>query len=77
MAWSQLLAFPIELRDGRTLRTLADDGNLIGNVKTAYHHKWIEYAAALLMKARATGDAGTIEAATLQVKRALQREGMI
>jgi hypothetical protein len=77
MSWSQLLAFPIELKDRRMLRTLADAGTLIGNLKAAHHHKWVQHAAELLMKAATIGSAEAIEAATLQVMRALQREGMI
>lgn len=78
MPWSDPLAFPIKLRDGRELRTLGEAAELILRLsETIQGHPWVEYAAQLLMRAAENGDAPTIEDATWQVHRALKREGMI
>jgi hypothetical protein len=78
MSWSAPLAFPITLRDGHVLRTLEDAGNLIVRLGTARTgHAWDVQAAELLVNAANSGDDDDIKTATLEVQRALQREGMI
>jgi hypothetical protein len=76
VSWSSALTFPITLRDGRGLRTLGDAGELISSFDVGRErHSWNQYAAELLMKAAEDDD--MIEAATVQVLRALTREGML
>lgn len=78
MSWSDPLASPITLRDGRVLRTLKDAGELlICFSEDIQAHAWVQYAAQLLVAAAKSGRPVGIEQATLQVQRALKREGML
>jgi HEPN domain-containing protein len=78
MSWSKRLAAPIKLKDGRMLRSLDDACVLlIGLNERSQSAMWCQHAAELLLKAADSGEPGDIEAATIQMRRALSREGMI
>jgi hypothetical protein len=77
-SWSQPLAFPIALRDERKLRTLLDAAVLLTRLtETTQAGEWDRCAAELLMKAAESGDAEMITKATVQMQRALKRDGLI
>jgi hypothetical protein len=78
MPWSQFLTSPIILRDGRVLVTLRDAANLFGSFSDAIvAHGWVSHAVELLIEAAEDGTAPVIYKATVQVQRALFREGML
>jgi hypothetical protein len=78
VSWSQFLASPITLRDGRVLVTLHDAAGLFERFSEAMlAHGWNSYAVAMLIEAAETGNSALVEAATVQVQRALFREGMV
>ncbi|QAY96732.1 hypothetical protein CWB41_14145 [Methylovirgula ligni] len=78
MPWSDPLSAPITLHDGRVLKTLNDAAQLFLRLsETIQRHDWNQYAAELLIDAAKSGKAGDIRAATMQVQRALGREGML
>jgi hypothetical protein len=74
--WSEPLSTPIPLGDGRVLVTLRDAANLFaGFSEVIIAHSWVSHAVELLLEA--AEDDGAINAATVQVQRALFREGML
>jgi hypothetical protein len=78
MPWSLPLTSPITLRDGRVLVTLGDAAELLTNLhETIQGRAWTQSAAELLMKAAEADTDETIEAATMQMQRALKRDGML
>jgi hypothetical protein len=78
MPWSQPLSSAIGLNDGRVLVLLRDAASLFLNFSdTMQAQDWNRHAVELLMKAAEDGGAAAIEAATVQVQRALFREGML
>jgi hypothetical protein len=77
-SWSQPLAFPITLRDERKLRTLFDAAALLTRLtEKTQAGEWDRCAADLLMKAADSGDTEMIAKATVQMQRALKRDGLI
>jgi hypothetical protein len=79
MAWDRSLAYPIELRDGRVIRTLSDaQGLVVGLPARAQERSIWTYAAHLLLTAaHDDASAGDVFDATSQLKRALIGEGLI
>jgi hypothetical protein len=78
MPWSAPLTDPIMLRDGRVLMTLGEAAELLtGLHENLQRRAWNQSAAELLMKAAGAGTASAIEAATMQMQRALKREGLM
>lgn len=78
MSWSSPLSLPVTLRDGRRLQTLREAAELFFNfVESRQGSEWNVYAVELLKKAAEPGDAGDIQDATVQVRRASGWEGML
>jgi hypothetical protein len=78
-AWSSPLTKSIALKDGRVLCSLKDACDLLPGLIESRQgdDPWTRYAAELLLKAAETDDAKAIEEATVQMRRALVREGLI
>jgi hypothetical protein len=75
--WHRPLAFPIKLRDGHVIETMAQAAGLMTQrlpkqrqMKAIWQH-----AAALLMEAQASGKPVDLQHATAQLRRALDVEG--
>ena len=75
--WSGTLAYPIKLRDGDVISTMANAAHLMTQrLPKARQEKAVwQHAAALLMQAHESGKAEDIRAATDQLSRALHAEG--
>ena len=75
--WNRALAYPIKLRDGDVISTLAQAARLMTQrLPQARQEKPVwQHAAELLMQAQKSGKAIDIRAATDQLCRALQLEG--
>jgi len=74
--WSGTLAYPIKLRDGEVISTMAQARLAILRLPDARQEKPVwQHAAELLMQAHKTGKLAHIRAATDQLCRALQLEG--
>ena len=58
MSWEQFFLEPIELADGRTLRSLRDAGEFIQSLPKAMHERpeWREAVEALLLVVEHGGD---------------------
>lgn len=58
MSWEQELFEPIELPDGRVLRTLRDAGHFIQDLPKATHDRpeWLAAVKALLLVVECNGD---------------------
>ena len=70
------LAFPIKLRDGHVVETLAQAVALTQRLPKQRQLKPIwQHTAALLMEAHASGKRADLEHATQQLRRALEVEG--
>ena len=77
VSWHRPLAFPIKLRDGHVIDTMAQAAGLMTlrlpkarQVKPVWQH-----TASLLMEARASGKPDDLQHATAQLRRALDAEG--
>jgi hypothetical protein len=78
MSWSRQLSRTIALRDGSELRTLLDAAEaLVGLSEDRQRHAWVEHAAELIMTAAESEELEEIKAATIQLERALKREGIL
>lgn len=78
MPWSSPLSRPILLRDGRVLRTLREAAEFILGLGGDYQKAaWTRYAAELLILAAEGGKEEDVVNATMQVERALKREGFV
>lgn len=76
-SWHRPLAFPIKLRDGHVIETMAQAAGLMTQrlpeqrqTKAIWQH-----AAVLLMEAHASGKPDDLQHATAQFRRALDAEG--
>jgi hypothetical protein len=78
MYWSRHLSKTITLRDGRALHTLGDAATvLVALSEDRQKHAWIEHAAELIMTVAESDEREEIKAATIQLERALKREGLM
>ncbi|HLH12428.1 MAG TPA: hypothetical protein VKV77_11190 [Methylovirgula sp.] len=78
MPWSLNITEPISLKNKSVLRSLKDAADLLlGLGEACQRSPWYQHAARLLMEAAASGKPGDIEEATVQMRRALTREGMM
>jgi hypothetical protein len=76
MPWAQSPSSTIELKDGRVLITLRNAANLFGGFSDSIIvHGRVSYALVLLIEAAEDRRASAIEAATVQLQRALFRAG--
>ncbi len=75
--WNRALAYPIKLRDGDVISTMAQAARLMTQrLPQARQEKPVwQHTADLLMQAQKSGKAIDIRAATDQLCRALQLEG--
>ena len=75
--WNRQLAFPIKLRDGHVIETMAQAAGLMTQrLPKARQEKAIwQHTAALLMEAHASGKPDDLHHATGQFRRALDAEG--
>ena len=74
--WQRPLAFPIKLRDGHVVETMAQAVALTQRLPKARQLKPIwQHTAALLMEAHASGKPDDLRHATAQLRRALDAEG--
>ena len=72
--WQRPLAFPIRLRDGQVVETLAQAAALTQRLPKARQLKPIwQHTAALLMEAHESGKSEDLHQATGQLRRALRR----
>jgi hypothetical protein len=72
------LTDPVTLRDGRVLRTLGDAAELLTNLhETIQGRAWNQSTAEMLVTAAEAGTDETIESATMQMQRALKRDGLM
>ena len=77
VGWHRPLAFPIKLRDGHVIETMAQAAGLMTQrLPTQRQMKAIwQHTAALLMEAHASGKPDDLQHATAQLRRALDAEG--
>jgi hypothetical protein len=77
VGWNRALAYPIKLRDGDVISTMAQAARLMTQrLPQARQEKPVwQHAAELLMQAQKSGNAIDVRAATDQLCRALQYEG--
>lgn len=76
MPWTSRLREPIALRDGRRIETLADARALMLDLPEFQQLRpWWQYAGELALAA--ADDDGELIDAWAQLRRALQRDGMI
>jgi hypothetical protein len=75
--WNRALAYPIKLRDGDVISTMAQAARLMTQrLPKARQEKPVwQHTAELLMQAQKSGKAIEVRAATDQLCRALQLEG--
>ena len=75
-SWQRPLSFPIKLRDGHVIETMAEAAHLMTQLPQARQERPVwQHAAELVMQAHKGGKAKDIRAATDQLCRALQLEG--
>jgi hypothetical protein len=76
--WSKALSYPLVLKNGERLETLADCGGLLTErFSGVLHHEALEYAIVLLMRAAESGKVADRREATDQVERVLRGRGLI
>jgi hypothetical protein len=75
--WQRPLAFPIKLRDGHTIETMAQAAGLMTQrlPKQRQTKPIWQQTAAMLLAAHASGSAEDLQRATGQLRRALDAEG--
>ena len=76
--WDRKLAWPVTVRGGGPIATLSDARLFILDLPDTIQGRltW-QYAADLLLKAAESGSDGDTEQATLQIERALIRDGRL
>ena len=76
--WDRKLSEPVKMTRGRILNTLSDVRDLILRLgDSTVRASWWTYATELLLKAAESGKRSDINSATVQLCRALDREGML
>ena len=75
--WHRPLAFPIKLRDGHVIETMAQAAGLMTQrlPKQRQTKPIWQHTAELLMEAQASGKPADLQRATAQLHRALDAEG--